>query len=372
MSVPLNVDLSTQKLTRYVVQSSDVLADLRVNVMLEGSEKVLWFKERFLEDEEIIEHLVHNETRRIQWTMHRPRNGWYIRIRSPAFPPGAFIPLIPPRPDSPHPPGALLFESRTNAPIPHTSIPPAILRSTSDVDAASPRTSTSTVHSYPPTPTASAPSLVVHPPTPASVHARLEQAQAQAQSQAQGRQQRPPAQVITPFVLAPAPEGTSAVPPAQQTFFQRAYSMLRSSTAGPSYSFTLSRVVPPASPASGSPYAVPRAEEEGVGVSPLDSTVALTGSSPPSLPPSRAAASPPASPPRTTPPITSPSPPAEPPLLTFTDSTPTYSTTVSGLLSLDELEAARLGVDAGFWVAVALTYLEFLGERESYLAALSD
>ncbi|KAF8135236.1 hypothetical protein K438DRAFT_1786995 [Mycena galopus ATCC 62051] len=44
---------------------SDVLADLRVNVTLEGSEKVLWFRERFPEDEEIIEHLGHNETRRI-------------------------------------------------------------------------------------------------------------------------------------------------------------------------------------------------------------------------------------------------------------------------------------------------------------------
>ncbi|KAF8144572.1 hypothetical protein K438DRAFT_2101630 [Mycena galopus ATCC 62051] len=99
---------------------SDVLADLRVNVTLKGSEKVLWFRERFLEDEEIIEHLVHNETWRIQWTMHRPRNGWYIHIRSSAFQPGAFIPLIPPRPDSAHPPGALLFESRTNAPISHT------------------------------------------------------------------------------------------------------------------------------------------------------------------------------------------------------------------------------------------------------------
>ncbi|KAF8176317.1 hypothetical protein K438DRAFT_1846708, partial [Mycena galopus ATCC 62051] len=61
--------------------------------------------ERFPEDEEIIEHLVHNETRRIHWMMHRPRNGWYIRIRSPAFPPGAFI---LPLPNSLHPPGALL------------------------------------------------------------------------------------------------------------------------------------------------------------------------------------------------------------------------------------------------------------------------
>ncbi|KAF8152685.1 hypothetical protein K438DRAFT_1864300 [Mycena galopus ATCC 62051] len=141
--------------------------------MLEGLEKVFWFKERFLEDEEIIEHLVHNETRRIHWTMHRPWNGWYIRIRSPAFPPGAFIPLIP-HARTHRTRSALLFESRTNASIPHTSIPPALSRTTSYVDAASPRMSTSTIHSYPPTPTASAPSLVAHPPTPTSVHARLE------------------------------------------------------------------------------------------------------------------------------------------------------------------------------------------------------
>ncbi|KAF7345002.1 hypothetical protein MVEN_01663000 [Mycena venus] len=159
MNLPSNVEQSTSKLTRYVVQSSDVLEDLKVNVMLENSDKVVWFKERFLEEEEIIEHFVHNESRRICWTMHRPRNGWYIRIRSPVFPPGAFIPLIPPLPNSPHPSGALLFSSRTNIPtVPDT---PA-------------RESSSTVHSYPPTPP---PAVVVHPPTPASVQAKLEQAQ---------------------------------------------------------------------------------------------------------------------------------------------------------------------------------------------------
>ncbi|KAF8152688.1 hypothetical protein K438DRAFT_1864302 [Mycena galopus ATCC 62051] len=72
-------------------------SDLRVKVRFLPS-----IHECFLEDEEIIEHLVHNETRRIHWTMHRPRNGWYIRIRSPAFPPG----------------------SRTNVPIQYTSVPP--------------------------------------------------------------------------------------------------------------------------------------------------------------------------------------------------------------------------------------------------------
>ncbi|KAJ7255079.1 hypothetical protein B0H12DRAFT_1114096 [Mycena haematopus] len=44
MSLPSNVEPSTPKLTRYVVRSSDVLEDLKVNVMLENSDKVLWFK----------------------------------------------------------------------------------------------------------------------------------------------------------------------------------------------------------------------------------------------------------------------------------------------------------------------------------------
>ncbi|KAJ7922235.1 hypothetical protein B0H13DRAFT_129134 [Mycena leptocephala] len=105
-------------------------------------------KERFLDEEEIVEHVVHNESRKVCWTMHRPRNGWYIRIRSPSFPPGAFIPLIPPLPNTPHPSGALLFSSRTN--IPTVSDAPS-------------RASTSTVHSYPPTPP---PAVVVHPPPP--------------------------------------------------------------------------------------------------------------------------------------------------------------------------------------------------------------
>lgn len=30
------------------------------------------------------------------------------------------------------------------------------------------------------------------------------------------------------------------------------------------------------------------------------------------------------------------------------------------------------GVDIGFWVAVALVYAEFLGDRESWLAAAGD
>ncbi|KAJ6519162.1 hypothetical protein C8R45DRAFT_851848 [Mycena sanguinolenta] len=307
MSLPSNVEPSTPTPTRYVVRSSDVLEDLKVNVMLENSDKVVWFKERFLEEEEIVEHFVHNESRRIHWTMHRPRNGWYIRIRSPAFPPGAFIPLIPPLPNSPHPPGALLFSSRTN-------IPPVV--------DAPPRVSTSTVHSYPPTPP---PAVVVHPPTPASIETRL--------AQAQGSQRHhPPATQVTDFVLAPY--AGEPIQPEQMSFFQRAYSMISRSTAALSYSFTLSRV--------GVPSPFPDAAASPL-PSPADSTVSLAA------------------------------PVALPPLLTFHDRTPVMMiSTVTGLIEVDQSEERLLGVDSSFWIAVALTYLEFLQEKESYLAALSD
>lgn len=38
--------------------STDVLQDARINVLEETSEQVIWFKERFLGDDEIIEHLI--------------------------------------------------------------------------------------------------------------------------------------------------------------------------------------------------------------------------------------------------------------------------------------------------------------------------
>lgn len=40
---------------------------------------------------------------------------------------------------------------------------------------------------------------------------------------------------------------------------------------------------------------------------------------------------------------------------------------VTGLLEIDRAEERILGVDTSFWIAVALTYLEFLEEREVYL-----
>ncbi|KAF7345003.1 hypothetical protein MVEN_01663100 [Mycena venus] len=141
--------------------------------------------------------------------------------------------------------------------------------------------------------------------------------------------------------------------------------MLKSSTAGPSYSFTLARVDTPAAA-----LASPPGSGATPVLSPVDSTVSLAARAP-AVPP---------------------------PLLTFHDRTPVMMvSTVTGLIEVDQAEEALLGVDSSFWIAVALTYLEFLQEKEvcatifspvcpadhpsltfacffsqSYLAALSD
>jgi len=45
---------------------------------------------------------------------------------------------------------------------------------------------------------------------------------------------------------------------------------------------------------------------------------------------------------------------------------------LTGLIEIDTKEERSLGVETSFWIAMALSYLEFLEERESYLAAISD
>jgi len=45
---------------------------------------------------------------------------------------------------------------------------------------------------------------------------------------------------------------------------------------------------------------------------------------------------------------------------------------VSGLLELDEKVECDLGVAPSFWIAIALTYLDFLEDREVRSACLSS
>ena len=162
--------------------------------------------------------------------------------------------------------------------------------------------SPTSIHSYPPTPTS---------PSRSSSISQIPLAV--------------PSQ-ITEFVLAP-----SSIPPIQQqqpasSFFTRAFSILKSHQPSHSNSFTLSRLLAPNPLSSPPPYAssVPL-------VPPTDNT-----------------------------PL-----PLHPPLLVFHDRTPFLTVrSLTGLIEIDDTEVQLLGVETSFWIAIVLTYLEFLEERE--------
>ncbi|KAG7442692.1 uncharacterized protein BT62DRAFT_982397 [Guyanagaster necrorhizus] len=292
---------------RYNVHSTDVIQDARVNVTKEHSDTVIWYKERFLTDDEIVEHIVHNPTSKICWTIHRPKRGWYIRIRSRHFPPGVFIPLAPVSPTSPHHvDAALSFFSRTNMPY---------LREPEEAFTFQEGSSSLSVHSYPPTP----------PPPPPGSSSPSSSIKSEEYF---GRNKHKPQ--VSEFILAPH-SSQHVETTEDSTIFARAFAALRNHKPSHSNSFTLSRVAQP--PVSPPPYA-------------SDPVLAPT-ERPKSI--------------------------LCPPLLVFHDRTPVYSVaSFTGTIEFDRAEEGLVGVDTSFWIAVALTYLEFLAERESYLAALSD
>jgi hypothetical protein len=163
-------------------------------------------------------------------------------------------------------------------------------------------------HSYPPTPTALS---------------NDERSFSFGTSRSGSISQIPVPSQITQFVLAP-----SSLPPMQQqqtsSFFARAFSILKSHQPSHSNSFTLSRLLAPNPLASPPPYAY--------SVPPTDNNAPL---------------------------------PLHPPLLVFLDRTPFLTVrSLTGLIEIDDTEEQLLGVDTSFWIAIVLTYLEFLEERE--------
>ncbi|TFK27254.1 hypothetical protein FA15DRAFT_679087 [Coprinopsis marcescibilis] len=179
---------SSPDIQRFIVQASDVLSDHRITVApLADPACVIWYTERYLSQTssgpaEIVENLIHKPTNTICWSVHRPTNirrqGWYVRMRSPLFPPGVSIPLSPVSTTSPYyVDGALSFKCRTNDvsklsrrqhPSYRQSQPPPIRTTGSDsndrnsVASSSSSSSSSQVHSYPPTPTTSPPTSTRH------------------------------------------------------------------------------------------------------------------------------------------------------------------------------------------------------------------
>jgi hypothetical protein len=207
---------------------------------------------------------------------------------------------------------ALSFTSRTNITGPiHPNDTPKIEHASS-----------SSIHSYPPTP----PPVIINPPSPPTVHAKLEEI-----SKNQKRKLALPTTQVTQFLLCP--HSMQPVQPTSNSIFARAVSVLKNHRPSHSSSFTLSRIPentngPLSAPP---PYAgTPSTSTEVLQTSTANITV-----------------------------------PLPPPILVFHDRTPVLTVrSFTGLIEIDRKEEQLLGVETSFWIAIALTYLEFLEERE--------
>lgn len=193
------------------------------------------------------------------------------------------------------------------------------------------------MHSYPPTPP-QGPAIVVNPPSPRSVHAKLDSVSLSPplgpQQPPQQRRPAPPTvqSAVTHFVLTPHSHAHIPEPTQPVSIFTRLMSVIKNNAPSHSYSFTLSPIPsaplpaapPPISPTS--PVSPEGAAEPGASAgNPLTPT----------------------------------------PLLTFHDRTPVWTAHCnSGVIELDERQVRVLGVEPAFYIAVALTYLEFLQERD--------
>lgn len=261
------------------------------------------------------------------------------------FPLGVSIPFTPVPSSAPyHAEGALSFNSRTNIPITipmqMTMTPRESTESPSetevDLNSNTPSSSSSSMHSYPPTP-----STATQPQPPIPV---VEAPHSQNASPPRLVSHIPSSQ-ITQFILTP-----SAVPPIQvaetASLLSRALSVIKNYHPSRSNNtFTLCRVLHPP-------------KIDGISSPPPPYASNASISSLPNFGP--------------TGPLGQHQQKSQPvlrtPLLTFHDQTPFLTLrSLTGLIELDKVEERTLGVDTSFWIAVALTYLEFLEEREARL-----
>lgn len=241
-------------------------------------------------------------------------------MRSPRFPRNVFISLVPVPPSSPyHSPGSLKFSCATNVastsrpksppsiPSPSPRLPGASSHSSTDSDVTltdEPSGQFSPTHTYPPAPTP--PRAVVPPPSPGAVHEKLDQL---AQ----------PRVAMSQFIFLPHTHG--AATPASEGLFSKALRTLKNNTPARANSFTLSALPDGPPPTSGDTHHHHHHH-----------SLAAYGLAP---------------------------------LLTFEDTTPVFSVGSStGVFEIHVDDIGKLGLDLGFWIAVALAYGEFVGDRE--------
>ena len=266
-----------------------------------------------------------------------------------------------------HSEAALTFACRTSNPSPPSpslSLPPVASASSSRISVDSDTTLTdgqrdsAVNHSYPPTPPSSAVSPRLQPLSTSEVEAKLHKLALSASSPSSPHPSPNPSSTLSPtaarlrpmsqlissaqithFLLTPHQHQTqqqqqpAAVP---RSFFSRIAEALRNHapSARSSFSFNMCAIPPPHRCTPTSP-----ANRHSV---PIPTSPASPGS----------------------PGVLAPNPHPYP-LVTFHDTTPVFTVgNTTGLLEVDEKGIQALGVDLSFYITIALSYLEFLEERE--------
>ncbi|PVF96415.1 hypothetical protein CPB86DRAFT_874968 [Serendipita vermifera] len=349
----------------YAIRSSDVLnQDMKITVEDDG--KALWHKTRELTENEIVDYITDAQTNQIKWTIHQPKRGWYIRLRSPAFPPGAGIALVPPSTEGPRIGNdpRLTFGCQTLVPPPVSARP-------------------SVEHSYPPSRNSTSSQTSMTPSNslaalrpnasaridPKDVSKSLENIAENGVdiTQAADPEQTDPGTSTTSVAAAP-----TRSPPVRPTKLVQSY------IPPPKWQIThysLQLGIPETGPLAGvhhhhhlvnQPSHAPKSSLLSRALAPL-ANLSHASSHHFVIQPIPSPAGPGGAPnaPRETQTVSLP-------FIAFTDSTPVLRATPSGTLSVDVDVVRNLGVEMAFWVTVSLAFLEFLRDRDGYLAATED
>jgi len=271
-------------------------------------------------------HSQEASTNQLRWTIHRPKRGWYIRLRAPMFPPGSAISLSPARTSAGGESATEIVDSRLRFGC-RTLVPSTASQGHAYPPSRSSLSSQSHTQvglSLEPLSTSTRPESMETPMSADLAHDITTQADSSIESPPNRRSlptsvprsPPPPSEwQITHYILK------AGEPEEGQFAHLHHHHHLRSLPSQPPHTSLLHRAIAPitrlSNAASNHFYIVPETTLN------------------PSLP-----------------------------LIVFTDTTPVLSAIPSGTLTVDEQEIRALGVEMAFWIAVSMAYLDYLRDRD--------
>ncbi|KAL7412145.1 hypothetical protein BDY24DRAFT_393394 [Mrakia frigida] len=370
-----------EQLVRYLVRTSDAVDVPRVDVLAEEGGRTIWGKTRELHQHTIVSKLEDLDHPSISYSLTRPITHFSLAISSPLFPRSSSIPLrVEPLPDEDG--GGVEIEVIVSCRVDlERGLPPPTPTLTSPSTATISSIATSSAFTSPTTPT-------TYPPAPPSRFSTISASSSRTSTSSLSPTVREAtiASQSLRFTVLPAPHPLFHQPPGSHNHHLSVPPRFGGGI-GPGGRDLRGEERIPLSPTPrsldvgfgeqaelGGPTGAVSSGltwgrklgrvlggivsgVKGVAGRNLEGAAKYRGKSFHLLPPPHLfpALPPPAINPR--------------PILTFHDTTPFLSATTQGVLIVDEALVRVLGVERGFWIAVALAALEIEEDREGYLAA---